>query len=200
MNDERHYAPATLRNRDAILEVLRPLLPNGGLVLEIASGSGEHCVHFARALPGLTFQPSDPDERGLASIRAWARHAHLHNILPPVALDAASRHWPVQRAEAVLCINMIHISPWEATLGLMAGAGAILPQGAPLYLYGPYIRDGVETAPSNLEFDADLRRRDPRWGLRSLAEVAGAAAAVGFSAPQVTEMAANNLSVAFLKA
>lgn len=199
MSDARHYAPATQRNRDPILEVLRPLLPARGVVLEIASGSGEHAVHFASALPALTFQPSDPDARGRASIEAWRDQARLPNLLPPLALDAARTPWPIAAADAVVCINMIHISPWSAAEGLIRGAASILPAGAPLYLYGPYLRAGVETAPSNLAFDADLRRRDPEWGLRDLDAMTALAASHGFLPPDLTEMPANNLSVVFLR-
>ena len=197
MTDARHHAPATLRNRDPILAVLRPLLPARGLVLEIASGSGEHAVYFAEKLPGLTFQPTDPDATALASIAAWTAETGLSNILPPLRLDAAGEAWPVTRADAVLCVNMIHISPWAATLGLMRGAAAVLPGGAPLLLYGPYIREGVATAASNLEFDASQKARNPAWGLRDLAEVTAVARAAGFEGPEVTEMPSNNLCVAF---
>ena len=197
MTDDRLYYPATQRNRDAILDVLRDALPPAGLVLEIASGSGEHVMHFAQALPGLTFQPSDPDADALRSIAAWAAERRLANIRPPVMLDASSDHWPVTQADAILCINMIHISPWPATLGLLRGAARVLPAGAPLYLYGPYVQSGVITAPSNEAFDASLKARNPEWGLRQLDDVAAAAHDAGFSAPTVTPMPANNLSVVF---
>ena len=197
MTDARRYAPATQRNRGPILDLLRGVLPARGLVLEIASGTGEHVVHFARALPGLTFQPSDPEPSARDSIAAWTAAENLANIRPPMALDAATTPWPVASADAIICVNMIHISPWESTLGLMRGAAAILPTGAPLFLYGPYIRADIATAPSNLEFDADLKRRNPAWGLRDLAEVAEVARAAGFSAPAVTEMPANNLGVVY---
>lgn len=197
MIDARHFAPATQRNREPILDVLRPILPARGLVLEIASGSGEHIMHFAEALPDLTFQPSDPDARGRESIAAWLDHSRLANVNAPLALDAATHPWPIAAADAVLCINMVHISPWSATEGLMLGAAAILPSGAPLYLYGPYHRAGVETAPSNYAFDADLRRRNPAWGLRNLDCVAALARSAGFEGPLVTQMPANNLSLVF---
>jgi hypothetical protein len=200
MTDHRQHAPAAARNRDPILAVLREVLPGAGTMLEIASGSGEHILHFARALPGLTFQPSDPNPEARRSIAAWAAAEGLANLRPPLALDAGSPPWPVAAADAVLCINMIHISPWAATEGLMRGAAAILPPGAPLYLYGPYRRAGVATAPSNEDFDRSLRERDPAWGLRDLEAVAALAAAAGFSAPAVTEMPANNLSVVFRRA
>ena len=197
MTDARRYAPATQRNRKPILDLLRGVLPARGLVLEIASGTGEHVVHFARELPGLTFQPSDPEPSARGSIAAWTAAENLTNIRPPMALDAATTPWPVASADAIVCVNMIHISPWESTLGLMRGAAAILPAGAPLFLYGPYIRADVATAPSNLEFDADLKRRNPAWGLRDISDVAEVARAAGFSAPAVTEMPANNLGVVY---
>jgi SAM-dependent methyltransferase len=190
--DPRRFAPATLRNRDPLLAALRPLLPAQGLVLEVASGSGEHCAHFAAGLSGLDFQPSDPDAANRASIDAWC--TGLANARPALALDATAP-WPALRVDAVLCINMIHIAPWSATIGLLHGAAAVLGAGAPLILYGPFRRAGVPTAPSNEEFDASLRARDPAWGLRALEEVA--AAATGFAAPQVIEMPANNLTVLF---
>jgi hypothetical protein len=197
MSDERHYAPATLRNREPILAVLRPVLPPRGVVLEIASGSGEHVAFLAQQLPDLTFQPTDPDSRALKSIAAWRAATGAANLRAPLALDAANDVWPIESADAILCINMVHISPWASTLGLLRGAAKLLPVGAPLFLYGPYIRAGVETSPSNLEFDADLRRRNAAWGLRDLADVTEAAERAGFSGPTVTEMPANNLSVVF---
>jgi hypothetical protein len=197
MTDDRLYAPATQRNRDFILEVLRPVLPPSGTVLEIASGSGEHVVHFAQALPGLTFQPSDPSAEALRSIAAWIDAAGVSNVRPPLLLDVTAEIWPLARANAVLCINMIHIAPWRATIGLMRGAAKSLPAGAPLYLYGPYRRDGAHTAPSNADFDASLKARDPAWGVRDLEAVAAEARAAGFSAPAITQMPANNLSLVF---
>lgn len=193
----KRHAPATLRNRDAITQVLRDVLPETGLVLEVASGSGEHAVHFAAAFPALDWQPSDPDPAALVSIRAWSGEAGLPNILPPLRLDAAAADWPVARADAVLCINMVHISPWSATEGLMRGAGALLPPGGVLYLYGPFLRADVPTAPSNLAFDRSLRAGDPRWGLRALADVTRLAAEAGLALERVVEMPANNLSLVF---
>lgn len=195
--DQRLQYPATQRNRDVILDVLRGVLPSSGLVLEIASGSGEHVVHFANALPALTFQPSDPDETALRSIAAWARNSGTANIRPPVLLDASADTWPVESANAILCINMIHISPWRATQGLLRGASRILKNGAPLYLYGPYRQTGIVTAPSNEVFDASLKSRNAEWGLRQLDDVAALAREYGFSQPFVTQMPANNLSVVF---
>lgn len=197
--DERRSAPATLRNREPILAVLCEVLPASGLVLEVASGTGEHVVHFARALPGLRWQPSDPFPDARRSTSAWIAAEKLNNVLPPLDLDAASDIWPIERAEAMICINMIHISPWEATEGLMRGAGRLLASGQPLYLYGPYRRSGHPLEPSNAAFDADLRLRDERWGLRELDAVSACAAANGLTLQQVIEMPANNLSVVFRK-
>ena len=198
MTDRLEY-PATLRNRDAILDVLRGVLPSSALVLEIASGSGEHIVHFAQACPGLTFQPSDPEQPALKSIAAWIGHGGLKNVRVPVLLDAASETWPVTSADAILCINMIHIAPWRATEGLIRGASKILASGVPLYLYGPYRQAHVVTAPSNEAFDANLKSRNREWGLRNLEDVAALAKRAGFSSPDVTPMPANNLSVVFRK-
>ncbi len=190
--DKRH-APATLRNRDAIVAVLADWLPATGTVLEVASGSGEHAVHFAAAFPHLDWQPSDPDPAGLTSIAAWRDEAGLANLAPPLALDASSEGWPVDRADAILCINMVHISPWGATLGLLAGAARLLPAGAPLILYGPYTEPDTPTAESNLAFDASLRTRDASWGLRDIEAVKAAAAAAGLAFAERRAMPANNL-------
>lgn len=195
MPDARRHAPATERNREPILAILRDALPARGTVLEVASGTGEHVIHFARALPGLVWQPSDPDPSALASIRAWAEAAKLPSLRPPLLLDAAAPDWPVAGADAILCINMVHISPWEATVGLMRGAARLLAEGAPLFLYGPYRRAGLPTAPSNEAFDASLKARDPRWGLRELEAVAALAGEYGFALDNVVEMPANNLSL-----
>lgn len=197
--DERRYAAATERNREPILAVLREALPARGLVLEIASGSGEHVVHFARVWPELRFQPSDPDAAARRSIDAWTAHADLDNVLPALALDAAAPDWPIAQADALICINMVHISPWAATQGLMRGAGRLLAAGAPLYLYGPYRQNGVPLAPSNAAFDESLRLRDPAWGLRDVEAVAALAAEHGFGPPAITAMPANNLSLIFRK-
>lgn len=195
MTDPRREAPAVARNRDAILDVLRGILPARGLLLEVASGSGEHALHFAPTFPGLAFQPSDPDPEARASIDAWC--AGVANIRPAIALDAAAPHWPLDHADAVLCINMIHIAPWAACEGLMRGAARLLPEGAPLVLYGPFRRGGAHTAPSNAAFDESLRARDPAWGVRDLEAVVAEAAGAGFGPPDITAMPANNLTVAF---
>lgn len=193
----KRHAPATARNRQPILDVLRPRLPDDGLVLEVASGSGEHVAHFAAALPHLTFQPSDPNATARASIDDWAEASGLANIRPAVALDAEAPAWPIERAAAVLCSNMLHIAPWSAAVGLIAGAARILPADGPLYLYGPYRRAGRHTAPSNDAFDRDLRERNPAWGVRDLETVTELAATHGFKAPEVIDMPANNLSLVF---
>jgi SAM-dependent methyltransferase len=195
--DPRRFAPATARNREPILAVLRSALPANGLTLEIASGSGEHVVAFAAAFPDLVWQPSDPSPEARASIAGWVAADGRANILAPLDLDAARPGWPIDRADAILCINMIHISPWAATEGLMRGAGRLLAPGGLLYLYGPYRQTGVPTAPSNEAFDADLRRRDPVWGLRQLDEVSECAATHGLVLDRVVAMPANNLSVLF---
>ncbi len=192
-NEVRRHAPATERNRAPILEVLRRVLPPQGLVLEVASGTGQHAVAFAQALPGLTWQPSDPDPGLRASTRAWGVSVGVPNLRDPLDLDAAAADWPIERADAVVCINMIHIAPWTAALGLFAGAARLLPAGAPLLLYGPFRRDGRHTAPSNAEFDASLKARNPAWGVRDLGEVERAA--TGFTLAEVVEMPANNLTV-----
>ncbi len=199
MFDLRRIAPATARNRDPILDVLRDVLPASGTVLEIASGTGEHAVHFARGLPHLDWQPSDPDADARLSVAAWREAEAVPNLKAPLELDAAAADWPVERADAVVCINMIHISPWAATLGLMAGAGRLLASGATLVLYGPYRREGHATAPSNAAFDEDLRLRNPAWGLRLLEDVVREADVQGCDLDRVVEMPANNLTVVFRK-
>lgn len=195
--DMRRVAPHVARNAEAITDVLRSILPDTGRVLEIASGSGEHALYFARAFPGLTFQPSDPDPVALASIEAWRETEGPANLLPPIQLDASATQWPDVAADAILCINMIHISPWAATEGLMAGAGRLLAPGSPLYLYGAYRQRGVETAPSNEAFDISLRTRNPAWGIRNLEDVVALAGCHGLELESVVPMPANNLSVIF---
>ena len=196
-SDPRRTAPHVARNAAPIVEVLQGVLPERGLVLEVASGSGEHALHFARAFPVLLWQPSDPDPAALRSIEAWRAEAGLANLLPPIPLDARIEGWPVEQADAILAINMVHISPWSATEGLMRGAGRVLPAGAPLYLYGAYRQAGVPTAASNEAFDASLRAANPEWGVRDLDEVAAEAAKNGLSLDAVVPMPANNLSVLF---
>ena len=199
MTDERRSASHVERNARPIADVLREILPERGFVLEIASGTGEHILHFAREFAGLLWQPSDPDPVSLRSIAAWRAESGLFNLLPPLSLDVRAAEWPVEAADAILCINMVHISPWASTLGLLRGAGRLLAPGAPLYLYGAYRQAGIETAPSNEAFDASLKARDPEWGLRQLEDVEAEAAARGFALEAVTPMPANNLSVVFRK-
>ena len=193
MSEARRFAPATLRNREPIAAVLADWLPPRGLVLEIASGTGEHALHFAARFAGIDWQPSDPDPAALMSIAAWRADAGLANLREPLRIDAASRDWPIDRADAVVAINMVHISAWAATLGLLDGAARLLPPGAPLILYGPYLEGGVETAASNLAFDAGLRATDPAWGLRSVEDIASEAAARGLALCERRAMPANNL-------
>jgi hypothetical protein len=194
-------APSTARNRDPILAVLKPRLPHSGFVLEIAAGAGEHAVYNAAALPGLQWQPTDPSPEAVASIAAWRNHTALPNLLPPLQLDAAAPDtWPVDRADAIVNINMIHISPWSATQGLMAGASRRLPIGGMLFLYGAYIEPDIETAPSNLAFHLSLKARNPAWGLRHLDEVAALAAQHRLELSERIPMPANNLSLIFRKA
>ena len=193
----KRSAPAALRNREPIADVLADWLPASGMVLEVASGSGEHIVYFASRFSALEWQPSDANSDALASISAWRAEAGLPNILPPAVLDAASASWPVDRADALLNINMAHISPWAASLGLLDGAARILPTGGSLILYGPWLKDDIETAPSNLDFDADLKRRDAAWGLRRVEDFATEAEKRGFSLDETRRMPANNLMLLF---
>lgn len=193
-------APAVARNRDPILAVLQRVLPIRGTVLEIASGTGEHAVHFAAGLSHLTWQPTDPNAEALQSIAAHRASANLPNLLPPLELDASTSRWPLDRADAVVCINMIHIAPWAAAEGLMAGAGRVLAPGGVLYLYGPFKENGGHTAPSNAAFDASLRAQDPQWGVRDLDDVSALARRHGLDLVERVAMPANNLSVVFRRA
>lgn len=199
MTDPRQYAPSAHRNRDLIRDQLASRWPASGTVLEIASGSGEHVVHFASTAPHLTFQPTDPSAEARTSIDAWIKSSALCKIRPALELDVTAGVWPIPQAAMILCCNMIHIAPWEATLGLMRGAGQVLTPGGKLWLYGPFIRDGVETAEGNVNFDAKLKDMDPRYGIRRLEEVAEIAANEGLGAPEVVEMPANNCLVGFEK-
>ncbi len=191
----KRHAPATRRNRDSLLAALCAALPPGGLVLEIAAGTGQHAVYFARGLPHLTWQPSEPDPELRASVAAYAAEAGLENLRPVLALDVTQRPWPLEAADALVCINMIHIAPWACALALLEGAAALLPAGGPLVLYGPFRRDGAHTAPSNAAFDRALRAQDPAWGVRDLEAVAAEAQARGLRLDTVTDMPANNLTV-----
>lgn len=200
MHDPRLQSPAAARNRQPILEVLRQVLPERARVLELASGSGEHALAFATAMPGWQWQPSDPTDEALASIAAWREAAALPNLSAPLRLDATDPDaWPQGPFDAVVTINLLHISPWAVAEALMARAGERLVPGGALYLYGPYRRGGEHTAASNAAFDADLRRRDPRWGVRDLEAVASEAERHGLALQRVVEMPANNLSVVLVR-
>jgi SAM-dependent methyltransferase len=192
----KRCAPAAERNAEPILAVLRGVLPERGTVLEIASGTGQHAVHMARALPEITWQPTDADPDALASISAWVADARLPNLRPPLVLDVTGE-WPMARADAVVCINMIHISPWSATEALFAGAIRVLPAAGPLVTYGPYRFHGRFRAPSNQAFDADLRGRDPAWGVRDVDDLEREAASHGFTLAETLAMPANNHTLVF---
>jgi SAM-dependent methyltransferase len=192
----KRTAPAALRNREPIAEVLKAWLPEQGLVLEIASGTGEHAVHFAQHFPKLDWQPTDPDPEALTSIAAWRESADLPNLLEPVALDA-SEPWPDVNPDAILCINMAHISPWQATLGVLDGAADRLAPEGPLIFYGPWFEQGTPTVPSNLDFDAQLRSRNSSWGLRKVEELNAAAAERGLTCVDRRRMPANNIMLLF---
>ena len=195
--DGRWVAPAAERNKGPILEVLRRVLPPRGLVLEIGSGTGQHVVHFAKAMSHLSWQPSDPDAENRRSIALWSRVEELGNVRAPLTLDVRVRPWPIDAADAVVCINVVHVSPWAATLALFDGAReALQPEGV-LFLYGPYRRGGRHTAPSNEKFDADLRAHDPEWGLRDIDELEEVAARAGLVLAETVDMPANNFSLVF---
>jgi hypothetical protein len=193
----RRSAPAALRNREPIADVLAEWLPASGLVLEIASGTGEHAVYFAGRFPGLDWQPSVLHADALESIRSWRAESDLPNLRAPLLIDAASPGWPIDRADAILSVNMVHISPWTSALGLLDGAARLLPRGGPLILYGPWLSQGIETAPSNLAFDADLKSRDPEWGLRNVEDFAEAAGTRGLAFAGQRPMPSNNLMLLF---
>ncbi len=201
--DTRRHAPAVARNREHVLSVLRDVLPAQGRVLEIASGSGEHTAFLAPHFPTLEWQPSDADPEAFPSIIGWSHSTIANNpdvtIHPPVYLNTCEQPWPVEHADAILALNMIHISPWESCEGLMAGAGRILSLGGTLYLYGPFRQNGQHTAPSNAEFDAMLRQQDPRWGVRDLEDVIALAHGHGLGLDQTVAMPANNFSVLFTR-
>ena len=197
--DGRWVAPAAERNKGPILEVLQRVLPPRGLVLEIGSGTGQHVVHFAKALSQLSWQPSDPDAENRQSIALWSRLEELGNVRAPLALDVRERPWPIDAADAIVCINVVHVSPWAATLALFDGVREMLPPEGVLFLYGPYRRGGRHTAPSNEKFDADLRAHNPEWGLRDIGELAEVADRVGFALAEIVDMPANNFSLVFRK-
>ena len=192
----KRHAPATERNRDVIAQTLARVLPAEGLVLEVASGTGEHAVHFAKMFPALTWQPSDPDPIALASINAWRADSNVPNMRPAMLLDA-SAEWPMAQADAVVCINMTHISPWAATVGLLRNAARLLPQSAVLFIYGPYNQRDVPLADSNAAFDASLRQQNALWGLRYVEDIAAEAHVSGLHLDSVIDMPANNLSLIF---
>jgi hypothetical protein len=193
----RLVSPSAERNKGPIADVLRRVLPERGLVLEVSSGTGQHVVHFARELPHLEWQPTERDEEVLRSITAWRATEVLPNVREPLWLDVTDDPWPVSSALAIVCLNMIHIAPWAAAEALVRGASSTLPSGGILFLYGPFRRAGQHTAPSNEAFDRSLKARDPDWGVRDLEEVARLAEQHGFAAPEIFEMPANNLSVVF---
>jgi hypothetical protein len=190
------FAAAAERNREPILEILRDALPSTGTVLEVASGTGQHAVFFAGSLPHLQWQPSDADPRAVSSITAYREEAALPNLLAPISLDVARDTLPADQFQAIVCINMIHIAPFGACLGLLRSAGA-LPGGAPLVLYGPFAIDGDFTAPSNVAFDRRLRSDNPEWGVRELRDVERAANAAGLRLERIVPRPANNHVVVF---
>jgi hypothetical protein len=197
VSDPRRASPHVARNTRPIIDVLRGILPDEGLVLEVASGSGEHALAFARAFPHLLWQPTDADPVSLRSVDAWRTAEGVPNLLAPVHLDATADRWPLKDVQAILCINMVHISPWAATQGLLAGAARLLASGQALYLYGAYRQQDVETTPSNEAFDQSLKARNAEWGLRNLEDVVAEAGRHGLELDSVVPMPANNLSVVF---
>jgi SAM-dependent methyltransferase len=198
-SDGRWFAAAAGRNRDPILAVLERELPRSGLVLEIASGTGQHVAHFARSLPQLSWQPSDPDAEFRRSISLWIDFEHLANVKEPLDLDVREQPWPIASADAIVCINMLHVAPWAAAQALFEGARQVLSQQNLLFLYGPYRRGGGHTAASNAKFDAELRARDAEWGLRDVEALADLADHNGFTLADTLAMPANNLSLVFRK-
>ncbi len=201
-DDQRMFSPSVARNSASILAVLQRVLPVRGLVLEIGCGTGEHAVHFAAAMPNLSWQPSDPDSRSRASTAGWIEFSGLGNVLPPLDIDVCATAWPEglsTQFDAIVSLNMVHIAPWAASLGLFAGAGALLGRGGTLFLYGPFMRDGVHNAPSNAAFDTALKEQDPTWGVRDIAELEHVGKAFGLTLRETIEMPANNMSLVFIK-
>jgi cyclopropane fatty-acyl-phospholipid synthase-like methyltransferase len=196
-DDFRLHAPAALRNRDLIADILKDHLAPRGLVLEIASGSGEHCIRFGERFPNHIIQPSDPSLQARASIDAWIASSGVTNVRQSLNIDASRSDWPILEADAIICINMIHIAPWSATAGLFAGAARILTSGGVLYTYGPYSRGGAHTSEGNARFDADLRQQNTDWGIRSIEALTDLAMANDLSAPQIVPMPSNNFSLIF---
>ena len=199
LDDGRWFTASAERNAEPILAVLKRNLPRTGLVLEIASGTGQHVVHFAKALPKLTWQPSDVDTAFRQSIRSWVDFEKLGNVRAPLDFDVCRFPWPLTHADAVLGINMVHVAPWAATEALLTGAKDILVRGGVLFLYGPYRRFGRHTAPSNEAFDAQLTANNPAWGLRDLEAVAELAGTAGFDVAEIVDMPANNCAIALLR-
>jgi len=195
----RRHAPATERNRDPILSVLSRVLPPEGLILEVASGTGQHADYMASQLAPRRWQPSDIDPDALASIDGYRADNDCVQFLSPIALDVMAPHWPIAAADAVVAINLIHIAPWAAAQGVIAGAGRILPDDGVLFFYGPFKRNGRHTAPSNAQFDAALKDKDPSWGVRDLGDVIAEAGKHDLALREVVEMPANNLSVVFVR-
>ena len=198
--DQRMFSPTAARNSAPILAVLKRILPANGVVLEIGCGTGEHAVHFAGAMPSLTWLPSDPDSDSRASTASWIKFTGLSNVLPPLDIDVCAKSWGVEQTapfDAIVSLNMVHIAPWAASLGLFAGAGRSLRVGGLLFLYGPFMRDGVHNAPSNAAFDASLKARNPSWGLRDIAELERVGESSGLSLRETIEMPANNMSLVF---
>jgi len=190
--------PSAERNKGPILDVLARVLPRHGLILEIASGTGQHVVHFAKTLSDLTWQPSDPDAELRESVALWVREEQLANINSPIDLDVTKLPWPLQTADAIVAINLIHVAPWPATtLALFEGARALLSTEHVLFLYGPYRRFGRHTSESNAQFDHELRAHDPEWGLRDMEAVSDVAAGAGFVLAETVEMPTNNFSLVF---
>ncbi len=196
---EKRLSEACERNKEPILTVLKEVFPEQGLVLEIASGTGQHAIHFASNLSNITWQPSDIDPELRGSVEAWQAEYKLENLNPPIHLDVTSETWPIQNADAMMCANMIHIAPWEACIGLLDGAGHILPEGGILCLYGPYKVGGKHTAPSNETFDQSLRARDASWGIRNLDDVALEARRRGLHLIKTVKMPSNNFCVIYRK-
>jgi SAM-dependent methyltransferase len=191
----KRHVPSAERNREPLLPVLREVLPARGTVLEVASGSGQHAVFFARALPGITWQPTDVDPGALASIEAWRQQEGPPNLRAPFALDVQAGPWPAEPVEALVAINLVHISPWEACQGLLEGAGRVLVPGGVLILYGAYFVEGQAATPGNLAFDASLRERNPAWGVRELGAVTAEARRQGLERERVIQMPSHNLTV-----
>ena len=200
--DQRMFSPSAARNSAPILAVLKRVLPLRGVVLEIGCGTGEHAVYFAGAMPNLTWQPSDPDSDARASTTSWIKFAGLGNVLPPLDIDVCAKAWGDEQTapfEAIVSLNMVHIAPWAASLGLFAGAGRLLRPGGVLVLYGPFMRDGAHNAPSNAAFDVSLKAQNPSWGLRDIADLERVGESSGLSLRETIEMPANNKSLVFSK-